>query len=273
MKENAIHKEDYEEPVCPFCTPGQKETVPTGRILEKLDQFFSRDDYAGAERHLSYWMAEAEALTDLRGQLTIANEQIGLFRKTDQTEKGLAAIDRALRLAHELNLTDSVTYGTTLINAATGYKAFGQPEKALPLYEQARALYEKWLSPTDERFGGLYNNTALTLAALSRYREAEALYEKAMTVMAKQPHGEAEMAITCCNLADLIAEEYGTEAGEEQIRAYLEKAEALLATPTLPHDGHYAFVCEKCAPTFGYYGFFLTEARLAREARSIYERS
>lgn len=273
MEENAIQKEDYEEPVCPFCVPGQKESVPTGRILEKLDQFFARDDYAGAERHLAYWMAEAGALADFSGQLTVANEQIGLFRKTDQEEKGLAAIDRALRLANELNLTDSVTYGTTLINAATGFKAFGQPEKALPLYEQARALYEKWLDPADERFGGLYNNTALTLTALSRFREAEDLYEKAIAVMARQPHGEAEMAITCCNLADLAAQELGTEDGEEKIRAYLEKAEALLASPDLPHDGHYAFVCEKCAPTFGYYGFFLTEARLSREARDIYERS
>ena len=27
----------------------------------------------------------------------------------------------------------------------------------------------------------------------------------------------------------------------------------------LKKDGYYAFVCEKCAPVFGHYGYFLTE--------------
>lgn len=81
------------------------------------------------------------------------------------------------------------------------------------------------------------------------------------------------MAVTYCNLADLAAMEHGVEQAEEQIREYLMTAERLLNTETLPKNGYYAFICEKCAPTFGYYGFFLTEKELARRAEEIYARS
>ena len=51
------------------------------------------------------------------------------------------------------------------------------------------------------------------------------------------------------------------------------KAEKLLYTESLPRDGYYAFVCEKCAPVFAYYGYFLTEQELHRRAGEIYERA
>ena len=38
-------------------------------------------------------------------------------------------------------------------------------------------------------------------------------------------------------------------------------------------DGYYAFVCEKCASVFGYYGYFAYENELKMRAREIYERS
>ena len=35
-------------------------------------------------------------------------------------------------------------------------------------------------------------------------------------------------------------------------------------------DGYYAFVCEKCAPTFDYYGWFAEAEKLNGEAARIY---
>lgn len=81
------------------------------------------------------------------------------------------------------------------------------------------------------------------------------------------------MAITYCNLADLVCAEVGMTEGEARIEAYLNQAEQLLDTESLPRNGYYAFVCEKCAPAFGYYGYFLTEQELSARAREIYERS
>ena len=38
-------------------------------------------------------------------------------------------------------------------------------------------------------------------------------------------------------------------------------------------DGYYAFVCEKCASVFGYYGHFFYEKELKERAKAIYERN
>ena len=54
--------------------------VPQQRIIEKMDEYMSRRDYAGAERHLLYWLEEAAQGQDLRGQLLIRNELIGHYR-------------------------------------------------------------------------------------------------------------------------------------------------------------------------------------------------
>ena len=247
--------------------------IPVGRVIDRLDSYLNKNDYPAAERHLCRWLSEAEACQDARGMLTVLNEQIGLYRKTGKEAECLNAITAALSLADSLGIADSAAFGTTLVNAATGYKAFGKAEEALPLYHRAKSIYEAVLSPDDGRFGGLYNNMALTLTELKEFREAEELFQKAISVMEKQENGALEVAITCLNLADLVAAESGLEAGEEEIEKYLQKAEELLHTESLPRDGYYAFVCEKCAPVFGYYGYFLTERELQRRAREIYDRA
>lgn len=247
--------------------------IPINRIIENLDRSFAKKDFDAAENLLKYWISEAEKENDLRGKLTVLNEQIGFYRKLGKEAEGLEAIESALELSEKMGLASTVSFGTTLINAATGYKAFGKAEKALPLYEKAKELYESNLNENDARLGGLYNNMALTVSELGNFREAEKLFGKALEVMRKTPHGELEEAITCCNLADLVAAEKGTVEGEKEIADYLEKALALFDAEGLARDGYYAFVCEKCAPTFGYYGWFFAEMEISRRAEEIYERS
>ena len=273
IAEKTLSEEDYKEPCCPLSKPSDVSPIPIRRIIEKLDEHLSRNDYPAAEQLLRYWRTEADNGNDLRGKLTVLNEQIGLYRKMNKKTEGIEAIDDALALADTLHMEGTVTLGTTLINAATGYKAFGMAEEALPLYRKAQNIYEAALHPSDSRLGGLYNNMALTVMKLGNYREAEELFLKAIKIMSVNEHGEADMAISYCNLADLVSAEVGIVEGEKQIEAYLNMAERLLDTESLPRNGYYAFVCEKCAPTFGYYGYFLTEEKLMTRSREIYERS
>ena len=273
MNELTISKDDYEEPCCPFKMPDEITRVPMGRIIEKLDSYLNKNDYSSAERHLNYWLEEAEREKDLHGKLTILNEQIGLYRKVNKREECLKTISDTLELADSLGLENTVIMGTTLINAATGYKACSKTKESLELYRKARVIYESALRPDDDRLGGLYNNMALALVETSCFEEAEELFKKAISVMSKQEHGEGEIAITYCNLADLVSAKYGLEEGEKQIEEYLMTAEKLLDTQTLPHDGNHAFICEKCASVFGYYGFFMTERKLLERSREIYERA
>ena len=268
-----LTKDDYEEPQCPLNMHPEITSIPIGRIIDKLNFYLNQNDYAAAERHLGYWLSEADACHDMRGKLTVLNEQIGLFRKTGKEAECLAAINDAPALADALHMEQSVTYGTTLINAATGYKTFGKATDALPLYRKAQTIYESALDSSDGRLGGLYNNMALTLTELKNFSEAESLFYKAIEVMQKQENGALEVAITRLNIADLIGARSGLEDGAEEIEKQLLEAEKLLDTEALPRDGYYAFVCEKCAPIFGYYGFFMTEWELNRRAREIYERS
>ena len=103
--------------------------------------------------------------------------------------------------------------------------------------------------------------------------EADALYDRAMDAMARAPHGALEQAITCLNRANLVEARDGLEAGERAINALVERAAELLHRDGLDHDGYYAFVCEKCAPTFDYYGYFLVAGDLNERAKEIYERA
>lgn len=275
---DALKREDYAEPSCPFCTDGLdgKKTVhpiDVCRMTEKLNAYLDRNNYDAAERHLQYWLAEAQNGNDERGALSVRNEQMGLYRKRGKREESLNAVRQALSLLRALQFEGTLTAGTTYVNAATVYKAFGMAKDALPLYRAAQEIYEKSLREDDARLGGLYNNMALALADEKQFREAEACYRKALTVMAQVEHGEAEAAITYLNMADLAAEELGLLASEEIVSAYLDKAEALLQTPTLPRNGYYAFVCEKCAPTFDYFGRFAYARELKERSEEIYART
>ena len=91
--------------------------------------------------------------------------------------------------------------------------------------------------------------------------------------MGKAEHGALEQAITYLNMANAAEDEKGLLDASETIDAYLETAQTLLNTPSVPRDGYYAFVCEKCAPTFEYYGWFAAANELNERARGLYERA
>ena len=239
--------------------------VPQRRIADKLDEYMSRRDYAGAERHLLYWLEEARQGNDLRGALMLRNELVGHYRKTGERDKALASGEAALGFGN------TVSAGTTFVNVATMLSAFGEHGRALALFERARPLYESAAAAGPQLLGGLYNNMALTCAALRRWDEAMALYDRAMACMESAPHGALEQAITCLNRANLLEARDGMEAAEAAIYDLCDRAVALLDGPALEHDGYYAFVLEKCAPTLEYYGYFDDAERLGEEARRIYE--
>ena len=245
--------------------------VPQRRIIEKMDEYMSRRDYAGAERHLLYWLEEARLGNDLRGALMLTGELVGHYRKTGEREKAMQSGEAALDLVEKLGFGETISAGTTFVNVATMLCAFGENERALSLFERARPLYESAAATEPQLLGGLYNNTALACAALRRWDEAMALYDKAMARMENAPHGALEQAITCLNRANLLETRDGMEAAEPAIYDLCDRAVALLDGPALEHDGYYAFVLEKCAPTLEYYGYFDDARRFNEEARRIYE--
>ena len=271
-----LEAEDYAEPRCVLCAePYGAETVqavPQRRIIEKMDEYMARRDYAGAERHLLYWLSEAELGADRRGQLMLLGELVGHYRKTGEREKCLARAQQALALLEAMDYGQTVSAGTTWVNVATAYSAFGMPEQALSYFEKARAVYEA-NDTAPQLLGGLYNNMALVCASLGRYGDAHALYDCAMACMESVPGGALEQAITCLNRADAVAAERGSVDGEAEVASLLDHAWELLHLPGVPKNGYCAFVYEKCAPSFGYYGRFMDASELKSEAEALYERA
>ena len=275
---HVIGPEDYMEPGCllcgePYGAQPKVKPIPQQRIIAKMDEYMSRRDYAGAERHLLYWLAEAQLGGDKRGELLVRNELVGHYRKVGNREKALESGDEALRLLDELDFGGTISSGTTYTNVATACSAFGENQRALALFEKARAVYESAPRTAPELLGGLYNNMALACVALGQFDRAFDLYDKAMDAMSKVPGGVLEQAITCLNMANAVEARDGMEAGEHRIFDLMDRAWELLDNPSAPRDGYYAFVCEKCAPTFSYYGYFAAAEELNERAKQLYERT
>ena len=275
---NILEPEDYLEPACALCgtphgvTPELKP-VPQQRIVEKMDEYMGRRDYAGAERHLLYWLEEARLGQDERGELMLHNELVGHYRKVGQRDKALAHGREALALAERLGMAGTISSGTTYVNVATAMDAFGEDEQAIELFEKARAVYETSAQTRPELLGGLYNNMALTCVKLGRFDKAHELYGLALAQMAKVEGGELEQAITYLNMADAAVAERGMEAAEAEVYDLLDKAAELFDATAAPRDGYYAFVCEKCAPTFAHYGYFLVAQDLEARASELYAKA
>ena len=244
--------------------------ISTARVLEKLDEYLHKNDYAAAERHLSFWLSEAKSENNRRAELLIRNEQMGLYRKLGKKEEALAALREAFATIDALEISHQIGAATTYLNAATVYCAFGKAEEGNFLFEKAKLVYEAELDEHDRRLGGLYNNMGITLVELGRFDEAKELYEKAISVMKQNENAEAEVAITYLNLATAAEKELGLLDADGEIVSYLDRAEEYLDRVT-ERNGNYAFACEKCATVFGYYGRFAYQKELAERARRIYE--
>jgi hypothetical protein len=70
-------------------------------------------------------------------------------------------------------------------------------------------------------------------------------------------------------MASAAEAELGLVDADETIQNYMDMAQGLL-DGFGDRGGYYAFVCEKCASVFGYYGRFVYEGELLERARRIY---
>lgn len=250
-----------------------ENTININNLISELDNILSRNDYNSARDFLEKWVGIAQNQNDNKALFSLCNECIGLYRKIGDKDNCYKYCEKALDLLMLLNVENTVTGATAYTNCATAYKAFGEAEKSISYFEKAVILYETLLPENDRRLAGLYNNFALSLVDLKDFEKAFSLYEKAIEVLNKNPKFNLEQAVSYLNMANAVEAQKGLENACEEIDVLLDKAQKVLDENHSETDGNYAFVCEKCAPTFGYYGRFLYENELKERARVIYERS
>ena len=253
---------------CTSCSKEVQDIVPIARVLERIDALFEKNDIDAVGRVLDYWDSEARRLKDERGLLEILNEKIGYYRRTGEKELALAAVDEAFALIDKLALFGLQSTGTVYLNGATTMKAFGETESAMRYYDKAKDIYQKTLPHNDFRLAAFYNNVSSAYKELGDFVMCEDACLRAIAILEQSGGFYGEMAISHINLAHLY---YDLDSLDDRVYERMEKAWELLMNKGNKHDGNYAFVCSKCHPSFGFFGYFEYESKLKEIMKKIYE--
>lgn len=239
-------------------------------------------------------------------RLVQGNEQIGYYRSISNYEEALKISKEMLELVKELGLQESEAHGTTLLNAATAYRAAGMCEKAIAMYRVAEQIFKN-LGIQDERLAGLYNNMSMAFQQKEDYGTAESCLLQALAIVRNLPDHKVEEATTYANLASVCYEKEEFAQGIEYVQRAIERFEeceekdahycgalALLAQghyeqgelekaisaytealrEILAHFGKnesYAMTCENCAIVLSKAGFAKEAEYLKKEAKETYE--
>ncbi len=267
---------EHNEPRCCFDVSGYTgvpdaeptgETLPVPELIRQLDALYDSGREAEAGEFLLRAGERARMLGDWRAELSILSELMGYYRRARQEDGGLAAVTEGLNIIREHNLGFTVSGATVMLNAATTMKCFGRAAESMELFRHVCRVYAQNLDPMDYRFGGLYNNMALSCADTGDYQGAEQYFKLAMGVIENCENPDNELAVTLCNMAEM----YDRQDPEDQrIGQCMERAWAHLNAPELPWDGYHAFTISKCAPSFDYFGYFIWAGALKERAEKIY---
>lgn len=205
-------------------------------IFERLDQLFAQNEIEQVEPYLLSCLEQAKEENAFGVYISVGNELIGFYRSISRFEKAFSMSEDVLLLMEELQLEETEHFATTLLNAATAYRAAGRLDDALADYTRALKIYENTLPAEDYRFAGLYNNMSLMLEQMNENEKAAVFLEHAIRIVEKQPDSRMELATSKTNLA-LI---YFKLKENEKAEALLEEAIAIFQENGENTDAHYS---------------------------------
>lgn len=206
------------------------------KFFETLDSYFAKQEIDKVDPFLVSSLEQAKEEEDYGAYISICNEMIGFYRSISAFEKAYAAAEDVLLLMEELQMEHTEHFATTLLNAATAYRAAGDYETALRYYKQALQIYDGILPPQDYRYAGLYNNMSILLEKMEENEEAIAYADKALGIIETLEGGEMETATTLTNLALL----YFKVSQPVKAKELLERALRLFEGSGENTDAHYS---------------------------------
>lgn len=209
----------------------------TEQFWGHLDNLFQRNEIDKVEPYLLGELEKAKEAEDYPAYIVIGNEMIGFYRSVSQFKKAFDIAEDVLLLLEELQLENSEHFATTLLNAATAYRAAGELGTAYKYYLQALQIYEGLLPKDDYRFAGLYNNMSILLEQMNENEKAAELSKKALSIVCVLENSEAEQATTLTNLALLY---FKMDKPGEASKALEEALGLFEATGGEQTDAHYS---------------------------------
>ena len=204
-------------------------------FLQTLDSLFNDGQTDRVDAFLTSSLEQAKEEQDYGAYITICNEMIGFYRSISAFEKAHIVSEDVLLLMEELQLDRTEHFATTLLNAATAYRAAGDYDTALRYYRQALQIYDGILEPQDYRYAGLYNNMSILYEKTEENDKAIDCAAKALAIIRTLPGSEVQTATTMTNLALL----YLKVQRFDEAKALLEQAVALFEQ-TGGGDEHYS---------------------------------
>ena len=205
-------------------------------ILATLDRMFEKNEIQKVEPFLLSCLEEAKEGKDYGVYISAGNELIGFYRSISKYEEAFRIAEDVLLLMEELQLEETEHFATTLLNAATAYRAAGRQKDALRDYTRALKIYEEQLEPGDYRFAGLYNNISLLLEQMDENEKAAVFLEKAIEIVEKQPDARMELATSLTNLALICFKRKDNDKAE----ALLSRAISIFRENGEHTDAHYS---------------------------------
>ncbi|MCQ2520501.1 MAG: DUF4125 family protein, partial [Lachnospiraceae bacterium] len=158
-----------------------------------------------AEMFMLEMLGRARMTEDILLELQMLNELIGYYRQTGERERLEAVIERSLDLAGlpELINRDGgrLSFATTLLNAANGYRSIGELDKSETLYGEVEEIYKELLPEEDMLHAGLHNNISLLYQEKKQYSRAKEHLLRALNIVTANSAG-FETAVTYANLAN-----------------------------------------------------------------------
>ena len=189
-------------------------------FFQGLNHIFAAGELKAVSAYLRDSLAEAEAERDSHAAVTILNEMAGYFRSISDYAEALNASERAITVLRELGYENTVAHGTTLLNAGTAYRASGDNVRAMELFFQALAIFDKHLPSDDHRLAGLFNNIGAIYEDTGRYDEALDVLQRAVGILENHQGMESDAAVVQSNLALILLR----LRRDDEARAALEKA-------------------------------------------------
>ena len=205
-------------------------------FFQTLDSYFDEQKIDQIDPFLVSSLAQAKEEQDYGAYITVCNEMIGFYRSISAFEKAYIAAEDVLLLMEELHMEHTEHFATTLLNAATAYRAAGDYATALRYYRQALQIYDGMLEPQDYRYASLYNNMSILLEKMEDNEAAIEYADKALAIIRTLPDSDAQTATTMTNLALL----YVKTDRAEQAKELLEQAIALFEGGEGPVNEHYS---------------------------------
>lgn len=190
--------------------------MDTQQIFKELDSLYAQGQLDKAEEKMMTWMNEGLDTGNKSLCLMMCNEMEGLYRNTGRVSQAVDMSDMALSLIAGMGLDGSIHHGTTLLNAATARRMAGDAEKALSQYRKAEEIFKKLGKDDGYEMASLYNNISQLYQEQGDHEKALESLDKALKLIVKIEHSEAEAATTHVNKAlSLMALGRLDEADEE----------------------------------------------------------